>query len=222
MWGVSPVFTSGFWKSCICTCQIKKHHCDSERIGYTLLMGLCWSSNEGRIYKWNTWSNPPYHIYYTCCHDYLLFLMTWESCLSVRDSHNDVSFHLVNTWILLVFAKLYYWTSSSDVLSIFPLKLSLSYLLRLSYAFKQVSCCNNFPIWYVFGCTWSYDWKLYNCFSISEQYFHPYISGQDIPLQPWVTFYKQKLLRDTFHETWVSTNNSSTCISYGNFWWCGQ
>ena len=105
-WGISPVFTFGFWKLCICTCQTRKSIiCDSQRSRSVLLLGLCWASNAGRLHKWNTWSKPPPHRPCTCCHAYFLFLLTCDAYLAVWDSHTDVNWHLGDTWLLYIFCK---------------------------------------------------------------------------------------------------------------------
>ena len=104
--GIIPVFTFGFWKSYICTCQTRKHHCGSQRSRFVLLIGLCWQSNAGRLHKCNTWIKPPSHIPYIYFHADFLFLQTWYVCLSMQDSHTDVNRHLGDTWLLWVFLQI--------------------------------------------------------------------------------------------------------------------
>ena len=104
----------------------ENHRCDSQRIRSVLLIVLCWSSNQGRLHKWNTWRKSPYCRAFTHFYDYFLFLDAWGTFIVVWDSHTDVNWHIVDTWLLWFFAKLENWTSSSGGLPFFAL---LSYFL---------------------------------------------------------------------------------------------
>ena len=72
-----------------------KHNYDSQRSRSVLMIGLCWLSNAGRLPKWNTWSKPPSHRPLKHFRVYFLFIMTWDACMDVWDSHTDVNWHLV-------------------------------------------------------------------------------------------------------------------------------
>ena len=106
-WGISIVLTFAFLKSCICTCQTKKHHFDIQRSRSNLLLGLWWPSNAGRVHRYNTRSKLTYHRPCTHSFDYFSFLLTWDACLVLRDSHTDMNRHLGDTWLLWFFCKVW-------------------------------------------------------------------------------------------------------------------
>ena len=119
-WGEITVFT--FWFLKVLHLHVpnqKKHHCGSQRIRSVLLVGLYWPSSSCNIHKCNTWINPTYRR--PCMHfyAYYIFLLNWDACLAVQDSHTDMN--LAPRWYLaslIFFEKLDNWTSFSDGLHI--------------------------------------------------------------------------------------------------------
>ena len=66
------------------------------------------------------------------------------------------------------------------------------------------------------GCNWVAYWKSDPEISKSQQCCRPSMSGKALLPTPQGTYYKQKLLLETWHELWVSVNTSNTCISCGH------
>ena len=117
-WGINPVLTFGFWKSCICTRQSKK----SIIVMVKEASPSCWLSSIGHEMHIDS-TNVALWVRHlpidlSCiAMIYLLCMQTWDACVAVWDSHTDVNWHLGDTWLLWVFWKvgkfnlLYWWNN---------------------------------------------------------------------------------------------------------------